>query len=209
MLDKSIPYHDMVMACDSWQPDQGFETPEGYIVRPYRDGDEIQWAEIETSVGEFESVEKALEYWNKTYRPLLSMVRRRCLFAIGSDGRYLGTCTAWEDFVPQPRYMIHWVAVRPEVQGLGLGGALVSRAMELFAAAGTFPVALHTQTWSHKAIRLYHKLGFYPLRTCHAMWGKPRYTEAMAVLKTIYTPEQYASLEAAARDGYDKKEASK
>ena len=203
MLDKSIPYHDMVMACDGWEPQRGFATPEGYTIRPYRDGDEVHWAAIETSVGEFSSVEKAMERWNNEYLPQIEMVRRRCLFAIGPDGQYLGTCTAWEVFEPEVKFMIHWVAVKPEAQGLGLGGALVSRAMELFAQAGTFPVALHTQTWSHKAIRLYHKLGFYPLRTCPEKWGKPRYAEAMAVLKTIYTPELYSSLESAARDYSD------
>ncbi len=200
MLDKSIPYYEMIMAAEQWDPSLASSPPQGYTIRPYRDGDEVHWAAIETSVGEFNQISDALAYWEREYRPHLDMVRRRCLFALGPDGAYLGTCTAWEQYSPKALFMIHWVAVQPQAQGLGLGGALVCRAMELFRQANTFPVVLHTQTWSHKAIRLYHRLGFRPVRSGGSELGKHDYEQAMAVLKQVYTPQVWQALAQSALD---------
>lgn len=200
MLDKSIPYYEMIMFSSGWDPARATPPPPDYIIRPYQDGDEAHWAAIEASVGEFDHEADALAYWEREFRPHLDMVRRRSLFAIGPTGEYLGTCTAWEQYDPIPLFLIHWVAVRPQAQGLGLGGALVCWAMELFRQAGTFPVTLHTQTWSHKAIRLYHKLGFRPVRSGPACLGRNDYPQAMEVLRQVYTPRQWAALEQSAID---------
>ncbi|MBP2643505.1 MAG: N-acetyltransferase [Firmicutes bacterium] len=56
---------------------------------------------------------------------------------------------------------LQWVSVCPKYQGLGLGRAVVTKAMSLFPKLNpSQDVLLHTQTWSHKAIGLYHSIGF-------------------------------------------------
>lgn len=200
MLDKSIPYYEMIMVAAGWEPSRSAPPPPGYVIRPYQDGDEAHWAAIETSVGEFGQASDASAYWEREFRPHLDMVRRRCLFALDPEGHYVGTCTAWEQYDPRPLFMIHWVAVHPQRQGLGLGGALVCQAMELFRQSDSFPVVLHTQTWSHKAIRLYHRLGFRPVRFSPPALGKHDYEQAMAVLKGVYPPKQWEALAQSALD---------
>ena len=200
MLDKSIPYHNIIMAADRWISPGPCPLPPGYSIRTYRAGDEGHWARIETSVGEFPAIEKAMEYWEGQYRPHLDMVKERCLFACDAQGLPVATCTAWTQDEPEPLHMLHWVATCPQAQGQGLGQALVCRAMECFDRAGTFPVILHTQTWSHQAVRLYHRLGFFLLRTSAAKFGKNDFPAAMETLRGILTPSQWQQLWDTARD---------
>ena len=65
MLDKSIPYYNLVMHRKPGQAIPQFVLPEGYSFVPFTNGAEIDWAEIETSVGEFDSTLEALEYFNE------------------------------------------------------------------------------------------------------------------------------------------------
>ena len=63
MLDKSIPYHDVLMRRDAGKPLPVQPLPEGFHFVPFNPGDEMDWAEIETSVGEFASTDDALSYF--------------------------------------------------------------------------------------------------------------------------------------------------
>jgi len=134
----------------------------GHSISPFRKGDESKWAEIVTSVGEFENEPAALAHFRKKYMPHLPELRRRLLFMQTSRGEKAGTFTAWWDFIGDRRIVsLHWLAVRPEYQGLGIGKALVfkclQRAMQI---DGDQDVYLHTQTWSHRAIGIYLQAGF-------------------------------------------------
>ena len=40
MLDKSIPYYEMIMASSGWDPARATPPPPDSIIRPYQDGDE-------------------------------------------------------------------------------------------------------------------------------------------------------------------------
>ncbi|MHB1630374.1 MAG: GNAT family N-acetyltransferase [Bacilli bacterium] len=84
------------------------------------------------------------------------------LFARTADGEAVGTITSWWNHTGERRDpSIHWLAVRNEYQGLGLGKALVSECLKhLVFLEGEKDVWLYTQTWSHKAIGLYIKTGF-------------------------------------------------
>jgi ribosomal protein S18 acetylase RimI-like enzyme len=55
---------------------------------------------------------------------------RRLFFVINGDGKEVGTITSWWDVTGARRDpSIHWFAVNPEYQGLGLGKALVSECL--------------------------------------------------------------------------------
>lgn len=69
MLDKSVPYKNIIMKLESKSISSISEPvlPDGYIFRLYEHGDEIHWARIETSVLEFTSESDAVDYFMKTY----------------------------------------------------------------------------------------------------------------------------------------------
>lgn len=200
MLDKSVPYKNIIMRIDE---DALLKTaepklPDGYRFELYRGEEDIKkWAEIETSVLEFPSEAEAESYFKKTFLPLEEQLKERCLFVVAPDGTYVATTTAWYTTDDCERLaLLHWVSVRPDYQGLGLGKSVVQKALLLFQKLEPgLPAFLHTQTWSHPAVRLYHKLGFRMLKTDRlanntTRDGVPKiydndYAEAIEVLKTV------------------------
>lgn len=162
MLDKSIPYYNILMKRRKGRPVFHYDLPEGYRFVLYKPGDEKDWAEIETSVGEFDSEADALYYFRNSYMTFPDELMNRCLFIEDSEGKRVATLTVWWTYTGERRDpWIHWVAVRPEYQGLGLGKALVSGGMKhLIEMEGDRNVYLHTQTWSYKAVGIYMKAGF-------------------------------------------------
>lgn len=162
MLDKSIKYHRVIMKREKAMPLLEFLLPKGYSYKEYTPGDELAWAEIETSVGEFASKEKALAYFKGKYMLYKGDIERRCFFVESPEGRKVATFTLWWGYTGLRRDpWLHWVAVMPEYQGKLLGKALVYEAMRRFMLIeGDRDIYLATQTWSYKAINIYKKQGF-------------------------------------------------
>lgn len=107
----------------------------------------------------------------------------------------IGSCIAWQDkrqdsFVPS----LHWLIVDEKYHGMGLGKALCCEILNIFEDQGKFPVYIHTQPWSWKAIFLYLSLGFKLQKTDTFSHYTNEYNKAMAALKQIVTEEQFVSL---------------
>ena len=194
MLDKSIPYKNIIMRADGLSPIFSWNLPEGFSLKTYEPGDEKEWAAIETSVGEFDSWAEAEAYFVQTYLLHPAEIRRRCFLVLSSGGEYAGTCTAW--YLPNgagETGVVHWFGVRPEYQGLGLGKALLGETMRFFQGADAYPAYLHTQSWSHKAIGLYVAAGFCLLKDTTFAENPNDYYEAMEVLKEKMPSERLNS----------------
>ena len=186
------------------------ELPNGYRYRFYQDGDAAYWADIETSVLEFSSKDKAIDYYMKTFLPYEEEMKRRCVFIINPAGLPIATATGWftEDR-DTPKSLITWVAVDPEYQGLGLGEAVVRRAIKACIDNNIGEnIWLHTQTWSYVAVGLYHKLGFNVHKSLRPVWCNGDkanrydndYIDAIEILKTKLSPKIIKSIEESAID---------
>ncbi|KNY26158.1 GNAT family N-acetyltransferase [Pseudobacteroides cellulosolvens] len=162
MLDKTIPYYHVLMKREEGKTLSKFVLPAQFKFTLFKPGDEKEWAEIETSVAEFNRAVDALVYFQNDYLPYIKELERRCLFIENNEGLKVATLTIWWCYTGVRRDpWIHWVAVRPEYQGLGLGKALVYEGLRrLLEIEGDGNVYLHTQTWSYKAIGIYKKSGF-------------------------------------------------
>lgn len=162
MLDKTIKYYDVLMHRKTETCFPQSILPENYKFVLFKSGDEKDWAEIETSVGEFECTADALECFRRDYFPYLFELERRCIFIENENGYKVATFTIWWGYTGVRRDpWLHWIAVRPEYQGMGLGKSIVFEGMKrLIDIEGDRSVYLHTQTWSYKAINIYRKAGF-------------------------------------------------
>lgn len=168
MLDKSVPYIDIVMRRPAMQPPAAPVLPEGYRFVLF--GEEgcpdkscmRNWAGIETSVLEFPDEQAAEEYFLREFMPYIDEVRERMIFIVSPEGKKVGTATAWrKNFNGLHTPWVHWVAVKPQYQGQGLGHAIISETIRLlYKKHGYRDYYLHTQTWSHKAVLLYESAGF-------------------------------------------------
>lgn len=163
MLDKSIPYISICMKREAGTPIPEFKLPSGYAFTFYEPGCEKDWARIETSVLEFDCEMDALLYFQKDFLPYGPELPLRCMFIQTDAGERVATASAWWAYTGRRRDpMVHWVAVKPAYQGLGLGKALIAEVLRLILEIeGDRVVYLHTQTWSHKAVRLYERVGFH------------------------------------------------
>ncbi len=198
MLDKSVPHHGfhMLMSAADLESLPANVLPEKYSFRLFSPGDERHWARIETSVGEFESEEAALEYFRAVFLSHADEPSRRTVFVLDPNGVPVATASAWFawDGAGNRLGALHWVAAVPTSQGLGLGKAATLRALSLFP--GLEPdrdVVLHTQTWSHVAVRLYHRLGFRLVEDDRFSFEKLR---EGAVVRVLSTGNHRAALEA-------------
>jgi len=186
MLDKSLPYVGLFMCREAGSPLTACPLPDGYSFAYFKDGDETAWARIEASVLEFDNEFSALKFFIERFMPYADELSHRCLFVENCEGEKVATATAWWGFTKgQRRPWLHWVAVDPQYQGLGLGKAIISRATELLSELeGDVDYYLHTQTWSHKAIVIYKKNSFMPSKE-KALYKDRRdnYRRALRILR--------------------------
>lgn len=193
MLDKSIPFHTIIMKRPYGAAPTPVALPAGYRLRPYQSGDEVGWAEIEHAVLEFDSVEQALEC-HQNYIPHMEELKKRQWFAEAPDGTLAATATAWYCDSAHGRLpTVHALACRPEHQGKGLGRAVAVKMLEAFTTLDIGrDVWLDTQTWSYKAVGLYLSLGFIPMKTATYNETPNEYGEALPILERVMKPEAYA-----------------
>ena len=169
--------------------------PQGFSFRNYRDGDALNWASMEVAINDFDTVDNGVRYFQDKYVSRLSDLHQRFVCVQDSHGNAAGSVIAWYHYLGDIRIpTVHWLVVRPEYQGVGLGSPLVAKMLQVFALFGRQPVYLHTQPWSYKAIALYAKHGFYLLKTETIMHYENQYDEAMPILKRIMKPEVFRKL---------------
>ena len=189
MLDKSVPFSKIKMVRRAGTPIPYFPLPEGYKYVFFEDGNEEDWARIETSVDEFDSEFAALLFFKEEFIPYKDELYRRCLFIENAEGKKVATSTAWWSFVEdERRAWLHWVSVEAGYQGLGLGKAIVSKVTELLEEIeGDVDFYLSTQTWSYKAIDIYKKCGYIPTNEKALYPGKIKrdYKKSIKILEKL------------------------
>lgn len=192
MLDQRMLYKDILMSCPK---EIRFNNPilnDAYQFINFKDGDEISWAEIEVSAREFETIEEALNKFYTRFSNEKEQLYSSMIFIERKDTHEkIATALAWhvktgENILP----MLHFVAVKENYQGLGLGRKIVEKA--LYILQNKYPnqnIVLHTQTWSWHAILLYQKLGFSILKEGSFGHYSNKYEEAMIELEKYLDKE--------------------
>lgn len=189
MLDKSLPFHPVIMVKRDAAIYPRYDLPAGYTIVSYIPGREREWAEIMASVGEADSVDDGVKLFGTTFSDHPELLGNRNLFVLDNEGRAVATASLWEGEhfgVPLPR--IHWVACRPEHQRRGLIKALLTALLDMQSSLALGKVLyLTTQTWSYKAIGLYKKFGFEPyFGGKPANWTIYENKEIVESVNTIY-----------------------
>lgn len=194
MLDRTIPFYNTILRCDCYQHREVI-LPNGFSIANYDKGYEKAWAELEFSVGDFDSLEEAENYFAASYMQNQELLLSNVRFLLNKDKAVIGSCIAWQD-KRKASYVssLHWLIVDEEYHGMGLGKALCCEIMNIFEAQGQFPIYIHTQPWSWKAIFLYLSLGFKLQKTDTFANYTNEYYEAMTALKRIVTEEQFMLL---------------
>lgn len=173
-----------------------FDLPKGFKFKKYQLGDEKHWAKLETDIGDFESVESAIEYFKNHYMNEPEKIKNNCFFIINADEIHVASCILWYNTSEnKPVFTVDWLVVDEKYQGNGLGKAILSEILKLANTLNqNTSVFLHTQPWSYKAINLYNKCGFSILKDKTFSNYLNEYNEAVKILKDLYSDETYYNI---------------
>lgn len=191
--DRSLPRKSVVMMMypDEMKKVEEPILPEGYSFRLYQHGDEESWARIAVSVEEYLTIEEGKNSLKRFIEEDEEELKRRLVFVIAPDGTAVATSMAWFFEEEGRRFgRVHWIMNNPLHQGRGLGRAIVAWAVRRLTEFEPGLITyLDTQTWSHKAIGLYLRMGFHPCRDGHPILNTVNeYTDALEVLRKDVLP---------------------
>ena len=148
---------NLFMCCKTLYKNALSEIPEGFTIRPCRKEELDIWCGFPFDHEPEKYRDYMQQYFQDVYQPREAEFFRKCLFLCDRNDTPVGTCFAWEAYGNVTT--IHWYKVRKEVEGHGLGRALLSAVMKDIPE-GDYPVYLHTQPGSYRAIKLYTDFGF-------------------------------------------------
>lgn len=147
------------MMCDTLNESALTDLPAGYHIRCCRPDELEIWKSIhfDTAAEAAENHAYMTGFFDRVYAPDGDLFFKRCLFVCDASDRPVGTCTAWRNFGCATT--IHWFKIHKSCEGKGLGRALLSEAMRRLSP-DDYPVFLHTQPASFRAVHLYSDFGF-------------------------------------------------
>ena len=187
MLDRTVPYCNLILRCDYFDR-ASVSIPDGYSIIHYHCGLQSAWAKLEKDIGDFSSEAEAESYFTETYLPFPEIVKQRALFLTDPTNNVIGSCIAWHGKRFDKKVSsLHWLVVEESHHGKGLGRVLFSKAMNLF---DDFPVYIHTQPWSWKAILLYLSSGFKLQKKDTFDGYENQYETGITVLQSILPAER-------------------
>lgn len=201
MLDKSLPYKSIIMRMEAAVAER-LAPPApaaGYRIRPF--------APATNAIGLASKPRSESSPTKRRRAPISSAStcpKPPCGASPSSRNgtNPVATATTWaEEETSLRQLQLQWVAVEPAHQGRGLGRAIATAAVRrAVRLAPGEAILLHTQTWSHRALRLYRSLGFRFCRTQTIVMrskegtGMKRYPnefeEAMEVLRRTVAPAE-------------------
>lgn len=192
-VDRNIPFYNVILKCKTYKNSESI-LKSGYRFKNYEPGDENSWAKLEYEIGDFDSVNEAKKYFIDNYCKNQE-ISKRCFFVLNNENEIVGSCTAWKDKKDNENVAsLHWLVVSSKERNKGLGKALCQKVLNFFHKENEFPVYIHTQPWSYKAILLYINLGFKIQISDTFGSYKNEYTEAMKTLNNILSEKQYEKL---------------
>lgn len=191
--EKEIPDGNLFMMCRSLNSGALAGLPAGYHVRTCRKDELDLWMTMHFDDPETARVNRAYMagFFNDVYAPHGDLFFRRCLFACDGTDAPVGTCFAWK--ACGKITTIHWFKVLKAHEGRGIGRALLSTVME-GVSAGDYPVYLHTQPSSFRAIKLYADFGFALLTDPLVGNRRNHLEECLPILRAHMPWKEYMAL---------------
>lgn len=138
-------------------------VPAEYAIRRFRAGDDLTWRLIHLAADKYNDITP--ELFVQQYGTDATLHEERVFFLDHSrSGRTVGAAAAWwEDGSGGVNWgMVHWVAILPEYQGLGLSKALLAAVCCRLRELGYARARLSTSSGRIPAINLYRSFGFEP-----------------------------------------------
>ena len=188
MKEAEIPDRNIFMMCESLNRTALTELPVGYSLRNCRHEELGIWKMMP-----FDRPDLAQEYdcfmtdyFTATYGGKEELFFAKTLFVCDRQDKPIATCLNWKAY--DEFNTIQWFKVLKECEGQGIGRALLSIIMRKLKMCD-YPVYLHTQPSSFRAIKLYSDFGFSLLSDDKFGIRKNDLDECMPILRKFMQKE--------------------
>jgi GNAT superfamily N-acetyltransferase len=137
-----------------------FSLPPAYSLRRYQPGDEQVWLAIHAAADHYNTITPELFIAQFGNDP--ATLAQRQFYLCDSQQTAVGTATAWfnNNYRAKPYGQVHWVAILPHCQGLGLAKPLLTAICRRLRELGHNRAYLMTSSARLAAINLYLQFGF-------------------------------------------------
>jgi ribosomal protein S18 acetylase RimI-like enzyme len=183
--------YNLFMQCEAPDTCAYRDLPVGFSFRLCRRDELDAWMRVAV---EEPYVGHVAEYYREVYERRADEFFRRCLFVCGAGDKPVATTFVWRSY--GKINTIGWFRVLPEFEGRGLGRAILSEVLK----NTDFPVYLHTQPTSARAIKLYSDIGFKLLTDPIVGHRKNDLAESLPFLEKVLPKGDYARLRFAEAD---------
>jgi len=206
--EQEIPDLNIFMMCERINTNALKDIPNGYYVRTCRKDELDIWKEFpfDTEEDKKEYKNFMTEYFNEVYEPYGDLFYKTCLFLCDENDKPVATCFAWKAY--DKFYTIHWLKVLKEYEDKGLGRAILSEVVKRIPKE-EYPIYLHTQPGSFRAIKLYSDFGFSILTDEHIGNRKNEYKESLVYLKYFMGNDKFNKLTFTQSNGVFSEESKK
>jgi ribosomal protein S18 acetylase RimI-like enzyme len=181
------------MMCSALNRNALAEMPANYYLRSCRPDELDIWKKMP-----FDDAELAKEYegfmsdyFTTTYASKEDLFFAKTLFVCDRQDKPIATCLNWKAY--DEFHTIQWFKVLKEYEGQGIGRALLSIVMRELAL-GDYPIYLHTQPSSFRAIKLYSDFGFSLLSGNKIGIRTNDLDECLPILAEFMPPEYFQKL---------------
>jgi ribosomal protein S18 acetylase RimI-like enzyme len=193
MKEEEIPDKNIFMICEALNRDSLTELPANYSIRSCKPDELGIWKTMP-----FDDADLAKEYegfmsdyFTTTYGGNEELFFARTLFVCDRQDKPIATCLSWKAY--DEFNTIQWFKVLKEYEGQGIGRALLSIIMQKLEIRD-YPVYLHTQPSSFRAIKLYSDFGFSLLSGKNLGIRKNDLDECLPILKKFMPEEHFQNL---------------
>ena len=193
-MDPGIPDMNLFMMCEKLCVTACTPMPSGYHVRVCRPDELDLWKDIHYDDEETALTERPYMnyYFDQVFKKKEDLFFQSCLFICDRTDTPVGTCFAWKAY--DVFTTIQWFKVRRSHEGCGIGRALLSLVM-MALDEGSYPVLLHTQPASYRAIKLYSDFGFALLSNADMGLRSNDLAAALPILEHLMRPEDFKQLQ--------------
>lgn len=195
MREQDIPDLNIFMMCDKINKNALSKLSEGFYIRTCKSEELSIWMEFPFDNEEDKSnyYEYMNDYFKNVYGSNVEEFYNRCLFVCeDKTDKPVATCFIWKAY--NKINTIHWFKTLKEYEGKGLGRALLSYTM-CSLNDNDYPVFLHTQPSSFRAIGLYSDFGFKIVTNKTIGYRENEYEESLPILKQFMRKETFNNLQ--------------
>lgn len=159
MTEAEIPDLNLFMCCDALNEAALSNIPKGYSIRPCRRDELALWKAMPfDNSAELEAYSDFMDdFFHRVYGANEELFFETCLFVCDEFDKPVATAFIWQ--IHNSLTTFHWLKVVKAYENKGIGRGLVSYLMKALQEH-EYPVYLHTQPGSFRAVKLYSDFGF-------------------------------------------------